>query len=102
MHDFHPRSHQSLVLKPGIICKFLIHSGSLQKMLTALFNLVGNTQKSIWTIFFECQGKVILSIEKSGPTLNALPYCFSPHLCDKGVTFLLSDNLRNIINQNWH
>ena len=40
MHDFHPRSHQSLVLKPGIICKFLIHSGSLQKMLTALFNLV--------------------------------------------------------------
>ena len=25
-------------IKPGIICKFLIHSGSLQKMLTALFN----------------------------------------------------------------
>ena len=29
-----------IVLKPGIICTFLIHSGSLQKMLTALFNLV--------------------------------------------------------------
>ena len=29
-----------IVLKPGIICTFLIHSGSLEKMLTALFNLV--------------------------------------------------------------
>ena len=62
MQDFHPRSHPSLVLKPGIICTFLIHSGSLQKMLTALFNLVWNTQKSKWTIFFEY--KVFLSIEK--------------------------------------
>ena len=64
MQDFHPHSHQSLVLKPGIICKFLIHSGSLQKMLTALFNLVWNTWKSKRTIFFDCQGKVFLSIEK--------------------------------------
>ena len=64
MQDFHPCSHPSLVLKPGIICTFLIHSGSLQKMLTALFNLVQNTQKTIWTIFFEYQGKVFLSIEK--------------------------------------
>ena len=32
--------------KPGIISTFLIHSGSPQKMLTALFNLVWNTQKS--------------------------------------------------------
>ena len=47
MQDFHPRSHPSL-----------------QKMLTALFNLVWNTQRSIWTIFFECQGKVFLCIEK--------------------------------------
>ena len=39
-YDFHPRSHPSLVVKPGIICKFLIHSGSLQKMLAALFNLI--------------------------------------------------------------
>ena len=61
MQDFHPHSHPSLVLKPGIICKFLIHFESLQKMLTALF---WNTQKSIWTIFFECQGKVFLRIEK--------------------------------------
>ena len=64
MQDFHPRSHPSLVLKPGIICTFLIHSGSLQKMLTALFNLVRNEQKSIWAIFFECQDRVFLSIEK--------------------------------------
>ena len=64
MQDFHPRSHPSLVLKPGIIYTFLIHSGSLQKMLTALFNLFQDTQKSIWTIFFECQGKVFFSMEK--------------------------------------
>ena len=62
MQDFHPGSHQILVLKPAIICTFLIHSGSLQKMQTALFNLVWNTQKSKWTIFFECQGKVFLII----------------------------------------
>ena len=43
MQDFHPRSHPSLGLKPGIICTFPIHSGSLQKMLTALFNLARNT-----------------------------------------------------------
>ena len=65
MQDFHPRFHPSLVLKPGIIIfTFLIHSGSLQKTLTALFNLVRNTQKSIRAIFLECQGKVFLSIEK--------------------------------------
>ena len=53
-----------IVLKPDIICTFLIYSGSLQKMLTALFNLVSNAQKSKWTIYFECQGKIFLSIEK--------------------------------------
>ena len=70
--------HVFIVLKPGIICTFLIHSGSLQKMLTALFNLVRNTQKNISTIFFEWQGKVFLSIEKILEKI--LPYCFSPHL----------------------
>ena len=64
MQGFHPCSHPSLVLKPSIIFTFLIHSGSLQNMLTVLFNLVRNTQKSIWTIFFECQDKVLLSTEK--------------------------------------
>ena len=64
MQDFHPCAYPSLVLKRGIICTFPICSGSLQKMLTALFNLVQNTQKIIWTIFLDCQGKVFLSIEK--------------------------------------
>ena len=67
IQDFHPHPHPSLVLKPDIICTFLIHSGSLQKMFAALFNLVWNTQKSKSPIFFECQGQVLkrfLSIEK--------------------------------------
>ena len=42
----HSRFSSMSLLKSGIICTFLIHSGSLQKMLTALFNLVWNTQKS--------------------------------------------------------
>ena len=63
--DSHSSSHPSLVLKPGIICTFLIHSGSLLKILTAVFNLVWNTQKSAnGQNFFECQGKMFLSIEK--------------------------------------
>ena len=33
-------------------------------MLTALFELVWNAQKSIWTKFFMYQGKMFLSIEK--------------------------------------
>ena len=64
MQDFHPWSHSSLVLKPGIICTFLIHSSGLPEMLTAVFKLLWNTQKSKWAIFFDCQGKVFLSIEK--------------------------------------
>ena len=45
MQDFHHCSHPSFVLKPGIISTFLLHFGSLQKMLTALLNLVPNTLK---------------------------------------------------------
>ena len=61
MQDFHPPSHPSLVLKPGIICTFLIHSGSLQKMLTALFNLVWNTQKSKMDIFLSAKARSFLA-----------------------------------------
>ena len=61
-----------IALTPGIICTFLIHFGSLKKMLTALFNLVWNTKKNKWTTFFQCQGQMFLSIEK---VLD----CFSPH-----------------------
>ena len=106
-YDFHLHSHPSLAVKPSIICKFQIHSGSLQKMLTSLFNLVGNTQKSKWTILFDCEGKISsywkgFRKDQGGPTLNALHYGFSPHFWDKGVTILLSYNMRNIIKQNWH
>ena len=53
-----------IVLKHCIICIFLIHSGSVQKMLTALLKLVQNTQKTTQTNFFEYQGKMFLNIEK--------------------------------------
>ena len=89
-----------IVLKPNIICTFLIHYGSVQKMLTAFFNFVWNTKKNKWIIFFECPGKIFLSIEK--PYCTTLPSCFSPHFWEKNVTFLLSYNLRNIVKQNWH
>ena len=57
-------SHPSLVLKPGIICTFLIHSGSLQKLLTALFNLVWNTRKSKWTILLSAQARCFLVLNE--------------------------------------
>ena len=88
-----------IVLKPDIICTFLIHSGSLQKMLTALFNLVSNAQKSKWIIYFECQGKIFLSIEKVLEKVSEdqpIMYCITV----KGVTYLFRYNLRNIIKQN--
>ena len=64
MQDFHPHSDSSLILKPGIICTFLIHFGSLQKMLTALFNLAHDTQKSIWTIFLSAKAKCFLVLKR--------------------------------------
>ena len=55
-------SHLSLCsIKYCIICIFLIHSDSLQKILPALFKLVWNTKKS--TNFFKYQGKMFLNIE---------------------------------------
>ena len=63
MQDFHPSLF--IVLKHCIICPFLIHSGSVKKMLTALFKLVWNTQKNTWTILFiKYQGKMFLNIER--------------------------------------
>ena len=43
---------------------FMPFHSSVQKILTALFNFVWNTQKIKWTIFFERPGKMFLSIEK--------------------------------------
>ena len=62
MQDFHPRSHPSLVLKPGIIYTFLIHSGSLQKMLTALFNL-GIHRKVYGQFFLSGKAKFFLVLK---------------------------------------
>ena len=62
--DFHPRSHPSLVLKLGIICTFPIHSGSLQKMLIALFKLVQNTQKRNGQIFLSAKVKCFLVLKR--------------------------------------
>ena len=45
------------------ICTFLIHYGSVQKKLTALFNFGSNKQKNKWANLFECPGKIFLSIE---------------------------------------
>ena len=53
-----------------MICTFLIHYGSVQKMLAAFFNFVWNTQKNQWTMFFERPGKMFLSIEKVLKKIN--------------------------------
>ena len=53
-----------IVLKHCINCIFLIHSGSVQKMLTALFRLVQSTQKTTRTIFFEYQKAICFLILK--------------------------------------
>ena len=42
---------------------FLIHRYCIQKMLTASFKLVWNTQKGTWTNFFKYQGKMFHNIE---------------------------------------
>ena len=53
-----------IVLKPNIICTFLTDYGSVQKMLTAFFNFVGNMQKNKWILFLSAQAQMFLSIEK--------------------------------------
>ena len=63
--DSHSTYHPSLVLKPGIICTFLILSSSLQKMLTALFNLVWNTQRSVNdNVFLSAKARCFLVLRR--------------------------------------
>ena len=57
MHDSHPSLYST---KRFEICTFLIDSDSVQKMLTTLFKLVWNAQKSTWTIFLKYKGKTFL------------------------------------------
>ena len=75
-------------------------------MLTALFNFVRNTQKSTWTVLFECQGKMFFHIENVLERISEDQqiHCFIVflHIFEIKVSFLLSYNLRNIIKQNWH
>ena len=51
MQNSHPSPF--IILKHCIICIFLIHSDSLRRLLTALFKLVWDTQKSTRTNFFQ-------------------------------------------------
>ena len=74
--------------KNCIICMLLIHSGRLQKMLTALFILFNLEYSENYVDNY--QGKMFLNIENVW-CLNALTYCF-----------LLTYNLRNVSKQNWH
>ena len=60
MQDYHP----SLYSIKRIEITFLIDSDSVQKMLTTLFKLVRNTQKSAWIIILKYKGKMFLNIEK--------------------------------------
>ena len=53
-----------IILKHGVICTFLIYSDGLQKMLTALINLIWNTQKSKWAIFLSSQARCSLLLKK--------------------------------------
>ena len=76
--------HIFIVLKPDIICTFLIYSGSLQKMLTALFNLIYKFEihrKVNRKLFLSAQARCFLVLKRFQkrqvrPTLTALPYFF--------------------------
>ena len=74
--DSHPSP--SIVLKHCTICIILIHSDSLQRMLTALFKLVCNTQESTRIIFLNTEAWCFL-ILKMFWCLNALSYFLSSH-----------------------
>ena len=75
------------------LCIFLIHSGSIQKMSTASFKLVWNTQESTRTIFWSNKTRCFVILKsfwwrKVRRNLNALSYCFFfPYFWGKGVKF---------------
>ena len=53
-----------IALKTDIICTFLIHYGSVQKLLTALIDFVWNTQKSKLTIFLRTQARCFIVLKR--------------------------------------
>ena len=61
MQDSHPNL---IVLKHSIICIFLIHSDSVEKLLTALIKVVWNIQKSTHFFFLSTKCKVFFNVEK--------------------------------------
>ena len=58
--------------------------------------------KKCWLVHLCWHAQARCFLDKWGPTLNTLPYCFSSNFSDRGVTFLLNFNLRNMIKQSWH
>ena len=95
-------SHPSLYCTKTLYLVSFVHFWSIlvvyKKILTALFNLVWNTQKSKCTIFFECQAKMLLSnekvlekISKDPPKMHCLIIFL--HIFKIKVPFLLSHNL---------
>ena len=67
MWDFEPNQTFAIDVIVEIIIEenYYVWICSLQKTLTALFNLVCKTQKSVnGQCFFECHGNIFLSLEK--------------------------------------
>ena len=98
-------SHPILVFVYSI-CIFLMNSESVEKIMTALFKLVWNTQKSTSTNLFEYHGEfeMFLNIEnvlvKSNLKYTAL--FFFLQILQIRVKLLLTRNMRNETKQNWH
>ena len=81
-------------------------------MLTDLFKLVWNRQKSAWTNIFEYQSKMFFNIENGLVTISegqpymhcviVLLHIFKILHIFKGVKILLTCNMRNVTEQNGH
>ena len=88
------------------ICIFLMNSESVENIMTALFKLVWNTQKSTSTNLFEYHGEfeMFLNIEnvlvKSNLKYTAL--FFFLQILQIRVKLLLTRNMRNETKQKWH
>ena len=85
----------SAVLKPYIICTFLIHYGSLQEMFTDLFDFVWNTQKRKWKrLFLSAQARCSL-------VLKSFLYPLCPMWVQSGIFICPIIVLNLIINLNF-
>ena len=89
-----------IVLKHFIICTFLIHCNSVQKMLTALFIWLNLEYSENYMDKY--QGKMFLNIENILVSQCTASLLFSRGFWSKYVLFSLTYNLRNVAKQNWH